>query len=143
LAVYEKYDHKQDMTSSCLNWKCMSSEFEWNQPHNIQRIGNLVLASFFTFLSPLVIKKDWTWLQLNSFISESWIHKTEAEITRSNKRTINPPLSGQAITSKTVHLFQKPNLCCVINFLWDSNYSLFMNSDHLFSFWNQYLTMIN
>lgn len=51
------------------------------------------------------------------------------EIANDNTTTINLPLSLKLITSIIVCLFPKSNPCCIINFLLDSDYLIFMNPD--------------
>lgn len=51
------------------------------------------------------------------------------EIANDNTTIINLPLSLKLITSIIVCLFPKSNPCCIINFLLDSDYLIFMNPD--------------
>lgn len=55
--------------------------------------------------------------------------KLGMEIANDNTTTINLPLSLKLITSIIVCLFPKSNPCCIINFLLDSDYLIFMNPD--------------
>lgn len=55
--------------------------------------------------------------------------KLGMEIANDNTTTINLPLSLKLITSIIVCLFPKSNPCCIINFLLDSDYLIFMNQD--------------
>lgn len=60
------------------------------------------------------------------------------EIANDNTTTINLPLSLKLITSIIVCLFPKSNPCCIINFLLDSDYLIFMNPDlRGFFFWSE------
>lgn len=63
--------------------------------------------------------------------------KLGMEIANDNT-TINLPLSLKLITSIIVCLFPKSNPCCIINFLLDSDYLIFMNPDlRGFFFWSE------